>query len=108
MIKRRIMPTRNWKVASTSKGNDKNKNNREATPRKQCTVKSESNLGPASAAAATPAITRHHGRQKTVTNNDTNEIQSGTEDLLDEEDFLEELFDTSEESMSTSETSSRG
>ena len=32
--------------------------------------------------------------------------RSGTEDLLDEEDFLEELFDTSEESMSTSETSS--
>ena len=49
---------------------------------------------------------RHCGRQKTVTNDDTNEIQSGTEDLLDEEDFLEELFDTSEESMSTSETSS--
>ena len=91
---------------STSKGNDKNKNNREATPRKQHTVKSEPNLGPASAAAATPAVTRHRGRQKTVTNNDTNEIQSGTEDLLDEEDFLEELFDTSEESMSTSETSS--
>ena len=41
-----------------------------------------------------------------MTNDDTNEIQSGTEDLLDEEDFLEELFDTSEESMSTSETSS--
>ena len=91
---------------STSKGNDKNKNNREATPRKQCTVKSEPNLGPASAAAATPAIMRHCGRQKTATNDDTNEIQSGTEDLLDEEDFLEELFDTSEESMSTSETSS--
>ena len=49
---------------------------------------------------------RHCGRQKTATNDDTNEIQSGTEDLLDEEDFLEELFDTSEESMSTSETSS--
>ena len=53
-------------------------------------------------------MTRQHGQQKTVTTEDTTEIQSGGEELLDDEEFLEELFDTSEESMSVSDDSSDG
>ena len=37
---------------------------------------------------------------------DTAEIHRGGEELLDNEEFLEELFDTSEESMSVSDDSS--
>ena len=53
-------------------------------------------------------MTRQHGQQKTVTTEDTTEIQSRGEELLDDEEFLEELFDTSEESMSVSDDSSDG
>ena len=43
-----------------------------------------------------------------MTTEDTTEIQSGGQELLDDEEFLEELFDTSEESMSVSDDSSDG
>ena len=53
-------------------------------------------------------MTRQHGQQKIVTTVDTTEIHSGGEELLDDEEFLEELFDTSKESMSVSDDSSDG
>ena len=53
-------------------------------------------------------MTRQHGQQKTVMTVDTTEIHSGGEEFLDDEEFLEELFDTSEESMSVSDDSSDG
>ena len=43
-----------------------------------------------------------------MTTVDTTEIHSGGEEFLDDEEFLEELFDTSEESMSVSDDSSDG
>ena len=53
-------------------------------------------------------MTRQHGRQKKVMTVDTTEIHSRGEEFLDDDEFLEELFDTSEESMSVSDDSSDG
>ena len=84
-------------------GNDK-KNN-DTTPKRIVVIKTEKNKSnDVTTAAATPAFTRQRARVKKSNNGDTastHEIDS-EDDEVGEDAFLEELFNTSMESLDTS------
>ena len=86
---------------NSKRGNDKTKTTKETTPRKQQGIKSELN-GNITSAAATPTVTRQRGRPRAVSAEDTTEVQSEEDEQKEDDEFLEELFNTSMESLTES------
>ena len=90
---------------NSKRGTDKTKISKATTSRKQQGVKSDSG-GNVTSAAVTPAVTRQRGRPRALNAEDTTKVQSKEDEQKEDDDFLEELFNTSMESLTESDGSS--
>ena len=90
---------------NSKRGTDKTKIPKVTTSRKQQGVKSDSG-GNVTSAAVTPAVTRQRGRPRAINAEDTTEVQSEEDEKKEDDEFLEELFNTSMESLTESDDSS--
>ena len=90
---------------NNKRGTDKTKIPKVTTSRKQQRVKSDSG-GNVTSAAVTPAVTRQRGQPRAINTEDTTRVQIKEDEQKEDDEFLEELFNTSMESLTESDDSS--